>query len=95
MFLNLVQDDYSTHEEDASKLVTFHDKDDFRVAGHVRSGKYFLTLPPNMTFLAKGSDLLSSFIKKSGITPCGAIFRGVTHKYPCSSMVVPTQQIFQ
>ncbi len=62
-------------DEDSNLLTTYMSEKEFRDYGHVRSGKYFLPLPPNLTALAKRSGLLSRLIFISFADPCGATYK--------------------
>ncbi len=53
---------YEMQEEKDLLLITMVTKEDFSDNGHIRSRKYFLSQAPNLTTVAKESDLLTSLI---------------------------------
>ncbi len=62
-------------DKNSNLLVTYMYKKEFKDNGHVRSGKYFLPLSPNLTVIARRSSLLSSLIFMSFTDPCRATYQ--------------------
>ncbi len=66
---------YLTQDKDSNILITYVCKKEFQDNGHIRSGKYFLSLSPNLTEVAKKSGLLIYLILMAMTYPCAATYQ--------------------